>query len=1039
MGINTIKAKRLEQTMFKIIYYTTTDGEYTNVVSAAGQLTKQFPNQFDTHIQSSVVRNSEKQRKLSKQSVELRREIEQYIFNGGVENYIALFIMLANKLKNAGLPAKEMVEVPLDGLYYKGKAVTSLADFYKLSPRRDIRIGVLFYRSHFISGNTHVVDAYIAEGERRGVSIIPFYFYGAVPTEVGNLGVEGGIKKLFSLNGKIDVQTIINFAAFSLSTGQTHMIGGIDPILEKIDVPVIKSFSTTQPFKQWIDNPNGMNQIDYTLNLIMAEYDGQIHGQMVSSKEYQDINGQSVPKHIAYHDGVVNMIDNAIKYAKLSAVDNSDKKLSIILHNYPAGDANIGTASGLDTMESLIVLLERLKKAGFKVDTLYEDGKALLNTLLSHATNETRWVDINDNDRTSYSYPLSDYLSWINSVDNGSLKALIDAEWDDIPLLVDKDKDNKQILIPGLKNGNLFIGIQPRRGMGENTEQLIHSTLLPPHHQYMAFYHYQAEIFGAHAFIHVGTHGTLEFLPGKAVGQTPLCYPNFMMHNMPNFYFYTVKNPAEGAIAKRRAFAAIIDYMIPKLKFVEGYDELDNLERAMNDYERAAFDGFEALLPYQTEIIDLIESLNLHEDLDIELPKFDKAADQPLKLIDEDTFEAIMQSCWRYIYEIKRNFITLGLHTLANPLEGEDLIDMVMVLTRLKNGDVPSIAESFAKTRGIDYYDALENQQQRLADGRRLGEKISDIMAELKQLLTELIDDDFIKAAPKTQLSRIKVLVKSYQADSDDFIKVLQFIADTIVPNLLLVSDEVDHFIDGLNGKFIPAGKSGNISRGGADILPTGRNFFTVDTRTVPTKSAWQTGKKLGDAVLRDYYIENGDYPQSVAIVLWGLSTIRSKGDDLAEIYYLMGVKPVWAAGTGRVVDVEVIPLEQLGRPRIDVTVRISGVFRDMFPNQIDMIDKAINKIAALDEPTESNYLAAHFKADFADNLAAGMSEEDANGNAQARIFGARPGQYGAGISSAIDEANWQDSEDLTNIYLNWGSYAYGKKRKGVFSKCHKP
>ncbi|PIE77175.1 MAG: cobaltochelatase subunit CobN [Clostridiales bacterium] len=1070
--------------MFKIIYYTTTDGEYTNVVTASERLKETYPGEFNfqffgrnikrspaemydelddtdfilftlmgenfsydeidsflnevhargitTHIQSSVMRNPERQRALSRESRELREEIERYIFNGGVDNYVALFIMLANRLKGANLEQPAMTEIALDGLYYKGEVITSIEDFYRRSPRRKIRIGVLFYRSHFISGNTHVIDAYIEAGEKRGINIIPLYFYGAVPTEVGNWGVEGAMQKLFYYKGKLDIQAIINFAAFSLSTGQTHMIGGIDPVLKKLDIPVIKSFSTTQTLEQWRANANGMNQIDYTLNLIMAEYDGQIHGQMVSSKEYIDVAGLPVPRHIAYPPGVANMLDAAIKYAKLSSIDNGEKKLAIILHNYPAGDANIGTASGLDTMESLIVLLKRLKAEGFKVDTIYQDGAELLDALLTHGTNETRWVDVNDSDRNYFSYPLKDYLKWVDGIANGNIRAQIDKEWDDIPLLVEKVKDDPQILIPGLKNGNLFIGIQPRRGMGENTEQLIHSTILPPHHQYMAYYHYQADIFGADAFIHVGTHGTLEFLPGKAVAQTPLCFPNLMLENTPNFYFYIVKNPAEGAIAKRRAFATIIDYLIPKLKFVEGYDEIDQLERAMHDYERATFEGFEALYPYQSEIFKLIEALNLQEDLDIELPERIDDGEKPLT---EDDFEAIMQSCWRYIYEIKRNFITMGLHTLGQPLSGEDLIDMVMVLTRLKNGDVPSIAEAFAKTRGIDYYAALENQQNKAPDGRRLGEHIAVITAELKQLLTELITDDFYALTNDQKTAKMLDLAKSYNAKSDDFLTVLKFIATTVVPNLMLVGDEVEHLIKGLNGQFIPPGNSGNISRGGVDILPTGRNFYTVDTRTVPTKSAWQTGIQLGDAVLRDYYVENGSYPQSVAIVLWGLSTIRSKGDDLAEIYYLLGVKPVWNEGSGRVVGLDIIPLKELGRPRIDVTVRISGVFRDMFPNQIKLIDRAINMIAELDEPAEYNYLAHHFKADLAKNIAAGMSDDEAKINAHARIFGARPGQYGAGISSAIDQANWQDSADLSNIYLNWGSYAYGKNQHGVFMR----
>lgn len=1045
--------------MLRILYYTTTDGDYNSIFQALSSLEKSHPgaiavdffgknskrktedmishldevdfvlvtlmgtfigfDQFDVfiarakekgipvHIQSSVMRNSAELRKKSGQEEDMSQKIEAYIYHGGSENYRELFLYLSNHLKGTGYPLEGIKEVPFEGIYYKKELYSSLDAFYVQRTKQELQIVVLFYRSQYLSENLRVVDALVQEGEERGVGILPFFFYSAASSDIKNKSFLEAFKQFFVTEEGPQVDAIINLAGFSINTGSGQIQDESRLDLKEIDLPIIKAFSSVGEFEAWKENPQGLTQIDYSMNLVMPEFDGQIMGQLVSHKEKNNYALQDVPYHQPYMPGIKDVLDMAIRYAKLRKKANQDKRLAIILHNYPAGDANIGSASGLDTFASVHLLLEKLKEQGYHLERSYASGEELLQDVLAHGTNERTWVDREEKRGSSLFLKEQEYRDVFDRFTPKEKEKII-KEWGEPPGKILLDEEG--ILIPGFSNGNIFIGMQPARGFGDDVSKITHSPDLVPHHQYIAYYSYLKHVWKADAYLHVGTHGTLEFLPGKSTGLSPECYPRQLLSCVPNFYYYIIKNPGEGTIAKRRTNASIISYLIPRLSFVRDYDELEELESIISQYERAEYEAMESSQVYWQELLQKVEQLKLHEDLDLSM---------------EEERELILASLWKYLYEIKGNYITKGLHVLGEVPRGEQRIEMILVLMRLPNGEVPSLIASFSQAKGIDYQMLLDHPEEHsLHPTKRNGELLENLQEELRHLLGTWDQHNWRE-------EEIKRTLEDEGLHHPDFSRAIDYLRGQLLPHLEACKEEMNSFFEGLQGKFILPGKSGNISRGGADLLPTGRNFYTLDPLTVPSRSAWKTGRELGDQVLRSYFESHGSYPESVAIVLWGLSTIRSRGDDLAEIYYLLGLEPLWDKGTQRIKDFKVIPREELGRPRIDVTVRISGVFRDIFPHQIELLEKAFALVAELKE--EENYLRKHLEEDIEEALAQGKSEQEAREEALYRVFGSKPGAYGTGVSHAIDESAWESQEDLAELFLDWGGYVYTKEKQGVF------
>ncbi|MFN0069989.1 MAG: cobaltochelatase subunit CobN, partial [Chloroflexota bacterium] len=686
-----------------------------------------------------------------------------------------------------------------------------------------------------------------------------------------------------------------------------------------------------------------------------------------------------------------------------------------VLSNYPTRNARIGNAVGLDTPASLLNILQAMQAVGYATGDLPESGDELIHRLIDRCSFDTEFLTDTQARSAPGQIPPARYGQWFDSLQPRVQRQLTEA-WGQPPGTV-YTIDGK-LMIPGLLFGNVFVGIQPPRGFGENPVAIYHNPDLPPTHHYLGFYRWLRDDFGADAVVHVGKHGTLEWLPGKAVGLSAACYPDAVLQDLPHFYPFIVNNPGEGAQAKRRAHATIIDHLIPPMTTAESYNEIMALEQHMDEYYQVQTLDPAKLPIVQQRIWELVQSARLHEDLgEHHVP---------------DDFDAFLLHLDGYICELKDAQIRDGLHIFGEPPTGEQEVGLLLALTRLDNPGMPSLRSAIAAEAGLEYQ-VLERDR-----GLPFTDDLPAMLGGVTESDAVRLNGDVIErieAAGHTLITGLQsgtvpawpsLIERGGQISS-----VLNTIATTLRPALARTTDEITNLLRGLDGRYVPAGPSGAPTRGLANVLPTGRNFYSVDPNTIPSSAAWEVGHGLADRLLERYLQDEGHYPDTVGLVIWGTSAMRTHGDDIAEALWLLGVRPVWQAENRRVRGLEVIPLEELGRPRIDVTVRISGFFRDAFPNLMHLLDDAVRLVAALDEPDDQNYVAAHVRREMTAALARGEAPEHAQSQALYRIFGSKPGTYGAGILPLLDERNWESDEDLANVYRAWGCYAYTREVYG--------
>ena len=515
------------------------------------------------------------------------------------------------------------------------------------------------------------------------------------------------------------------------------------------------------------------------------------------------------------------------------------------------------------------------------------------------------------------------------------------------------------------------------------------------------------------------------------------------MDDVPLFYPFIINDPGEGSQAKRRAHATIVDHLIPSMTTADSYGDIARIEQLMDEHYQCQTLDPSKLPLLETQIWEVVQQAELHRDLGIEA--------QP-----EDFGEFILEIDG-YLCELKDAQIKDGLHILGDTPEGEQMVGLLCALTRLDISGIPSLRRSVAEALGFDYarltddlgeplsetgFTGLKDFRDRVNASRKSESPDSDTIrtngdvlegTELlcRQLYREMLDSGF-HAEDATSVVPAVLGTQDVQTQ-----RVLEYVAETVYPALMRTPDEIGNLLRGLEGRYVPAGPSGAPTRGMANILPTGRNFYSVDPKTIPSPAAWETGKQLAQSLLDKYLEEEGAYPEMVGLVVWGTSAMRTHGDDIAQILHLLGVRPKWQAESRRVTGLEVIPLEELGRPRIDVTVRISGFFRDAFPNLINLLDQGVEMVAALDESPADNYVVKHLSADMSTPEEHPLPEGEGTSverrsRSLYRIFGSKPGTYGAGILPVLDERNWETVQDLAEVYTAWGGYAYTQRDHGV-------
>ncbi|HEY4199341.1 MAG TPA: cobaltochelatase subunit CobN [Devosiaceae bacterium] len=901
-------------------------------------------------------------------------------------------------------------------------------------------IPLLFYRAALEGAGTATLEAIIAALEARNLA--------PVPIVVSTLKEAACIDFVKSTFGAFPPAVILNLTGFAL--GLDGITATANPFAGT-DAPVIQLVQAGRAAEQWQADPQGLSAKDLAMQVVLPELDGRIGGLIVGHKQASVWHASTECALSAYAPdvaGIGRAVSLAANWARLRALPNEDKRIALVLANYPLRDGRLANGVGYDAPESTVEILRALAGAGYGVGPqapalgtpplpasptrgevkeeggmiepippagtsppVGEDGRgvggipdaaALIARLQAGPTNA------NPERGAGIAFPLARYRQLLNTLPE-AIRQEVTTRWGEPE--ADPFVRGHSFHLPALTLGNVAIVLQPSRGYGGDAALNYHDPDLVPPHAYLAAYLWLRHEFGAHALIHNGKHGNLEWLPGKAVALDAASYPDALYGQLPHLYPFIVNDPGEGTQAKRRSGAVIIDHLTPPLTRAETYGPLKDLEALLDEYYAAMGMDRRRLDNLKKRILDFTRDARL--DRDMALPEDDNEA---LKTIDN------------FLCELKEAQIRDGLHVFGQAPAGRMLTDLTVALARVPRGETAGDA-SLIRALADDLKLGFDPLTARLGDpwtgpalaapygpGAGAGlRRVGDVVEALEAIATTLVEGALCPS------------------DWTATAAVLETI-DTIIRPRLLASgpNEMGALLEGLDGRFIAPGPSGAPSRGRLDTLPTGRNFFSVDNRAVPTPTAWELGRKSAENLLVRHFQDHGSPLRSLALSVWGTAAMRTGGDDIAQALALIGVRPLWDPSSLRVSGYEIIPLARLGRPRVDVTLRISGLFRDAFPQLIVLFDRAIRAVGALDEPDDHNPVAARMRADALGLMAEGASEAEAGLRAGHRIFGSKPGTYGAGLGGLIDSGQWQSRADLAEVFLDWGQFAFGAQAAGL-------
>jgi len=861
-----------------------------------------------------------------------------------------------------------------------------------------------------VNGNLDNINGLIRAVEELGGNPIAMFFNTYEEKIDGSKGIKRILSEDMTEGGKPVLDAIINTMSFSQTLVATPGVGDQvcdDNFYLTYGIPVLQTMTMVATEEHWRDHLEGLNPAEVAYDVVHPEFDGQIITVPEASTEARD---DGVRYYSSIKDRALRVADMAMMWARLRHIDNKDRKVAILLYQYPPKNADAGGAAGLDTFASVVNILRRMKADGYDVgEHIPEDSKELVDIMLAGLTNDTEWISQEEvKKRAVDMVDPEQYDEWYRELSD-KVRERLESDWGKPP--GDHYVVGKDIIVPGAIFGNVIVGFQPDRG--RDIQKSYHDPNCVHPHQYYAYYKWLRYDFGANAVIHVGTHGTLEWLPGKAVALSGDCCPDYVMTSLPDIYPYVIGNPGEGTQAKRRAAAVIIDHMIPTMTRAGGYDQILELEGTLQNFMTAKAQGQDQnLILIREKLREILLRMDMYNDMKLQPSCSDKELD--------DKFDDL----YDYVVDIKENLIKDGLHILGDVSQGKRMEEDIYSLVRVSNGDIPSFREAIANAMGYDILDIQNNSSQwDEKTGKLKGQILEEVETTMESMIAEMAENGFDREICLRLAERFD--------NWPDMVKVISFICDELHPNLLKMGNEVDSVMSALEGNFIEPGPSGCPTRGRAQILPTGRNFYSIDPDAVPWHSSWEIGKKMADQMLERYVSEHGSYPRNIGIVMWATDTMKTGGDDTAYVLWLMGIRPVWTGYAGRVKDLEVIPVSELGRPRIDVTLRISGLFRDTFPNLVRMIDRAVRMVAELDESEEENFILANLRRDIVLSIEEGMPEDQAREDAMIRIFGDAPGAYGSGTNILIRTSDWKEQRELGEIYRSYGEYAYGVGRYG--------
>ena len=908
-----------------------------------------------------------------------------YLVEGGPENaanFLAYGQAMLDEAERPD-PARPLLRA---GVYWPGSGLADLSVAEAAWTRDAPIVPIIFYRALVQGAGLHPINRLTKSLLRRGLNPLPIF--------VASLKDPISVGALEHLFAAAPPSVILNCTSFAVGSPHAGDASVQNPLTMQAAeaAPIFQVVLAGSSEEAWETGLTGLSARDIAMNVALPEADGRILSRAISFKGeafFDEATECPVATYRANGGRVDFVADLAKHWARLRAKKENARKVALVLANYPNKDGRLANGVGLDTPAATVQVLRLLAKAGYHTRNLPADGDALMQQIMAGPTN---WLTDHAARDGGQVLPLETYLEGFKALPLALRDQMAD-RWgapEDDPFFAQGEGFKLSIFL----FGNALVGVQPARGYNIDPTETYHSPDLVPPHNYLAFYIWLRRVFKTDAVVHMGKHGNLEWLPGKALALSETCWPEAVLGPLPHLYPFNVNDPGEGTQAKRRAQAVIIDHLTPPLTRAETYGPLRDLEALVDEYYEAAGVDPRRIAHLRREILSLSQATGLNKDVG-------------MSGTDEDGDLAQLDA---YLCELKEAQIRDGLHIFGQSPEGVQARDLLVALLRVPRGDGTggdaSLIRALAEDLGLAF-DPLDcdmaapwddGRPEVLAalsgDGWR---SAGDTVERLELLASALVDGDARPQGPKSRA-------------------VVEFLEGSLRPILASCGAlEGAGLLTALRGQFVAPAPSGAPTRGRLDTLPTGRNFYSVDSRAVPTPTAWALGWKSANLLIEKHLQTHGDWPHTMLLTAWGTANMRTGGDDIAQALALMGCKPKWDSANRRVTGFEVLPQGVLGRPRVDVTLRISGFFRDAFPQLIALVDSAARAVQALDEPEDLNPAAARTR----------------RGEAGARVYGSKPGAYGAGLQAMIDERLWASKADLAEAYLTWGSYAYGAGSEG--------
>jgi len=874
----------------------------------------------------------------------------QYWLAGSEQNIVNMIRLLVDRYADGarrGLRGIAKAEAPVEyadiGVYHPGikERIADSADRLPETAGERGTVGLLLLRSYLLAGNSGHYDGVIAAFEARGLRVIPAFASG--------LDQRPAIERFFMKDGHSTVDAVVSLTGFSLVGGPAYNDAkGAEDILAKLDVPYLAAHPVEfQTLEQWSASDRGLMPVESTIMVAIPELDGAAGPMVYGGRS----DGAGVPctgceracvfarsdvggdMHVCSERSDM-LAARAARLIAMRRAERQSRKVAIVLFNFPPNAGNTGTAAYLSVFESLHRLLGEMKRGGYQVE-VPGSVDALRERIVTG--NAARFgADANVHARIA----ASDHVRserWLRQ---------IEAQWGPAP--GKQQSDGSSIFVLGERFGNVFVGIQPAFGYEGDPMRLLFEKGFAPTHAFSAFYRWLREDFGASAVLHFGTHGALEFMPGKQAGLSAACWPDRMIGDLPNLYLYASNNPSEGTIAKRRSAATLISYLTPPVAHAGLYKGLVELKasierwRGLPPNDETERSGLAALIQAQAGALDLAAAE----------PAWSDSAQAIGKLADA-------------VLELEYSLIPHGLHVVGEPPSVEQRVEMLQAIADASHGARPD-----------------------------------------KSVLQAIVRGDAPGLVAATEDATAKLYGELAAVDA-----------------LLAQDHEIPSILHALDGKFVRPAPGGDLLRTPA-ILPTGRNLHGFDPFRIPSAYAVQDGAQQAQRLIDKHVAEGNGLPESVAIVLWGTDNLKNEGAPIGQALALLGAAPRFD-GYGRLTGAELIPLDRLQRPRIDVIITMSGIFRDLLPLQIKLLAQACYLAASADEPLERNFVRKHALA----YQAAHPCDLE---TASLRVFGNADGAYGSNVNHLVENGRWDDEDELAETYTRRKSFAYGLKGQPV-------